>query len=140
VSGSNHDHVVGLINVIKEKLNPYLYGFGGTEHRIFLMAVFYVLLFSIFIYITWKVDVNKIYFFSLLIMAILPNAVVYGFRWDVIFPGTLITHDNLTFLQRYSHIFTFLSFLIAIIPLGFIKRIAGNQALKRDAAKDRRAP
>lgn len=143
VSGNNHDHVVGLLNVIKEKFNPYLTGFGGPKHRFILMAIFYVFVITVYAYVAWRFTDNmKVWAISLIAMIVVPNVVMFAFRWETIFPGTLITHDNLSFFQKYSHIFTFLGFLIALISIiiNFLKSITANKALKRDAAKDRRAP
>jgi len=119
ISGLNHSHVTGLLSIVQDKVRDFEVKFGGSKFRVFLAIAHWGVLLLAYVLVIWRYDNPKIIVTALLVFVVLPNAVVHLFPWYRIFPGTLITHDPLSFLQKYSHIFTFLGFLLAIITIAW---------------------
>ncbi|MFH1672287.1 MAG: hypothetical protein ABIF87_02500 [Pseudomonadota bacterium] len=133
ISGESYDHVTGLVSIVKDKLSPYETFWGGPRIRLFLGFVFFITFLGLYSIITLRYQETKIFVVSLVVMIVIPNAVVHFPHWDVVFPGFLITNEELFFLEKYAHVFTFLGFIIALIPiLVWMIKLAANKRLKED--------
>lgn len=122
VTGTNHDHVTGLIKVVQEKLEFYESHYGGPNFRFLLGIIFFVLFtIAILIVILPKYARSKdrhhdiIYGLSFLIFNILFNVLLYLPPWDKIFPGFLAGIENRSFLERNAAFFTFLGLVLPIL-------------------------
>jgi hypothetical protein len=117
ISGRSHDHVTGLISVVMERLEPYNTWLGGSQSRYFLVFLLYASLFIPYMAIMWKYDSPKVILVAIICFMVLPNAVIWLLPWERLFPGTLITRDEIGFLERNAALFTFLSLLLSIVPI-----------------------
>lgn len=130
VSGKNIDQVSGLLNVIKEKIETHEVIVGGDPWRSRLKA-FFVIIF-VFAWFVWVISngapnvtflnntitIPKRFLLELAVLFIVPIAVIYFTPWADLLPGCLITPDNLSFLDRYSSLFTFLGFIVPLLISG----------------------
>jgi len=116
VSGLNLDHVTGLLSLVTDKLEAHTVSFSGPRFRFLLGVGFYLLLLFGYMIVYWRSDFGlKVFAISLFAVVVLSNGVIYFFQWDRIFPGTLVTRNEMGFLDKYAPLFTLLSFLLAIV-------------------------
>jgi hypothetical protein len=136
VSGQSHDHVTGLLSVASDKVEAHAVRFGGGKFRVLLAIGFYLLLILGYGIVTWRFQGPKSFAVSLLVFIVLSNATIYLFPWDRIFPGTLVTRNEVGFLNTHAALFTFLGFLLGIVALGWQIILArANKAVQRIADK-----
>jgi hypothetical protein len=115
VTGKDYDHVTGLINVVQEKLSFYNVTTSGFKFRMILFIISVLLLSSApyFIVILFKKERDRTIISILWIMLML--VILFIPPWEIVFPGFLAGVENRSFLEKYSALFTFLGFAIAVI-------------------------
>jgi hypothetical protein len=137
VSGLNHSHVTGFLSIVQDKIKDHEVTFAGSKFRIFLAVVYWIFLFIAYILVTRRYENLKVFVTALVVFIVLLNGVIFLFPWDRIFPGTLITHNKLSFLEENSYIFTFFGFLLALIPVLWPIVMKTKKKLKRiDESRD----
>ena len=120
VTGNNHEKIIALLGLVKTKIEPYETGFGGNNQRSILGVLFLIVFYLCFMTVFWaKTDIDKPKTFAAIIAlaVILPNSLIHFPQWESILPGLLVTHNNLSFLQANSHVFTFLGVFGPLLPL-----------------------
>ena len=117
VSGRSYNDVTGLMSVVKDKLSPYETFWGGLGLRLKSGLIFFIIYsFSMSGILFLYRDQLKI--FHVLILIVFLWVVLFIIPWKIIFPGCLITNEQLGLLERYSYIFTFLGCLLTLmIPI-----------------------
>ncbi len=112
--GSDHDFVLGVLNVGKEKFYPYITNLTGPKMRValWLSSLFVFLVLS---FIGLKTMKEKIYWplytiglIMLLSLQLIPS-------WELYFPGFLVSVDERGFLEKYSAIISFIGLLASLI-------------------------
>jgi hypothetical protein len=131
VSGVNHPHVTGFLSIVQDKIRDHEEKYTGSKFRTFLAAAYWIVLLLVYILVTTHYQKAKVFVTALIVMVVLQNVPMYLFSWDRIFPGMLITHNKQSFLEEYSPVFTFLGFILALIPIGLSVIVKTNQKLKR---------
>lgn len=131
ISGQNHSHVTGFLSIAQDKISDHATNIGGSKFRIFLAVACTIILLLPFFWVTWRYDSPKVLVMALVVFLVLSNAVIHLIPWYRVFPGTLITYEPLSLLQRYSHIFTFFGFLVAILAFAWPFVLKGSKKLKR---------
>ncbi len=114
VSGHSHDHITGLISIVNDRLEQHYTIFGGLKFRILLSVVIFIIFFSGYGFITWRFENIKVLAMAALMLILLPNTILWLFPWERIFPGTLLTRQEIGLLDNYAPLFTFLSLLLSI--------------------------
>jgi hypothetical protein len=123
VRGASQDHVSGVINVVKEKLNAHAAAIGGLKIRLCLGAAF-TLAITLLVTLNWLGLSFKnqvvIYVGGIVLM----QTILWFPSWETIFPGFLATSQSRSFLEEYSPHFTFLGLVVSMVTpiIGFAVR------------------
>jgi uncharacterized membrane protein YagU involved in acid resistance len=123
--------VTGFLSIVQDKIKDHEVTYTGSKFRTFLAVAYWIVLLSAYILVTRRYQNLKVFVTAILVFIVFSNAPMYLFPWDRIFPGTLITRNKLSFLEENSPIFTFLGFLLALIPIAWFIVLKANKKLKR---------
>ncbi len=118
VIGTSNDHVIGVIKVVQEKLEPYESQFSGYGFR-FILAIIFLTLFILLITPNWFHLKDRDQVILVIVSTIVVNLVPWLPFWPKVFPGFLAGIENRSFLERNAALFTFLGLVISmLIPIG----------------------
>ncbi len=137
VTGTNLDYVIGLIKLVQEKVSLDETYFGGERFVIVFVFFFIVIWFLIYVLLMtnpkFLPNPTAPAITILVIMIFTPFLIIILLPWGKIFPGFLVwSQGNSFFLERYASLFTFGSFLIAVLlllpaSLRLLKRVEQNK-------------